>query len=101
MKLTWEECAEAGMTLAEASRARGVTRAAGSLYAKNHGLVFRRAPGAPLVTDEARAKRAARLRAQWAAGVFRPDVPRCDDYRAARRKGYSAPEARALVGAAR
>ena len=41
MKPTWEECAAAGMTKAEAARAMGVYHSAAGSYAKRHGLAFR------------------------------------------------------------
>jgi len=41
MTMTWEECAAAGMSQAEAARARGRSRCSASLYAKRTGLAFR------------------------------------------------------------
>lgn len=40
MRMTWEECCAAGMSQAEAARARGMSKSAAGEYAKRHGLVF-------------------------------------------------------------
>jgi hypothetical protein len=67
MTMTWEECAAAGMSQAEAARARGRSRCSASLYAKRNGLTF---PDGR--KDEAHAERSAeRLRALHADPEFK------------------------------
>jgi hypothetical protein len=67
MTMTWEECAAAGMSQAEAARARGRSRNSASLYAKRTGLAFRDGRN-----DEAHAERSAeRMRALNADPEFK------------------------------
>jgi hypothetical protein len=61
-KLTWEDCAAAGMSQSEAARARGVSAQAAHEYACRTGLRFpdaRKAPKAGLRTAERNRARAA------------------------------------------
>lgn len=49
---TWEECAAAGMTKAEAAKARGVTWGTADWVAKDRGLTFAKRGKPRLVTPE-------------------------------------------------
>lgn len=65
--MTWEDCIKAGMTVGEAARARGRTKAAASKYAKAHGLLFSNSiPSTPPKVAAIRAARAEAMRARWA-----------------------------------
>lgn len=85
--MTWEECSASGMTMAEAARARGKSRAAASNYAKVHGLAFARKSTSPTVSIATRSKlrqialkkwsdpdyrrcHSENMRQMWAVGVF-------------------------------
>ena len=56
---TYEECAAAGMSQAEAARARGAGRSAASLYSKMHNLQFKNGRTDP----DSRERRIAALKA--------------------------------------
>lgn len=81
MKMTWEECAAAGMTATEAARARGKTVSAASLYAKLKGLIFRDGR-----RDEANAERSRqRMRQRMRALHADPEFAKANAERSAER----------------
>lgn len=83
--LTWEACAAAGMSQAEAARAMGLTRPSASQYARRHGLKFRdgRKTNGTHLIDNALAKLTPAERA---------------DYNWIKRKRFTRTEALRLIG---
>lgn len=68
---TWEECAAAGMTQADAARARGMSRAAACNAAKRLGLTF--ADGWRDERALARLRRANHWQVRWAVCNLSPE----------------------------
>ena len=99
MKMTWEECAAAWMSQAEAAQARGKSISAASHYAKRNGLAFRDDRRGEANAERLRARRAdpavdmrqQHIRALDAAGLL-------DEYWALTRKRYSKAKALAALG---
>ena len=100
---TWEECAAAGMTVAEAAMELGRKKSSGWSYARRNGLKFKR--GYKAVSDAA-AKRMKALRQQdWfnkKSNDIRSKIRSLppDDrnaYKTYRKSGYSVNEAMAAI----
>lgn len=90
--LTWEECAKAGMTVSQAARAMGRTKAAASKYSRAHGFWFSNSIPLPSPkVSSARKSRSETMRERWACPETRPLMV------AAQAKGWDGRRGRVLL----